>query len=128
MENKSPENKGAKPPENKNGPAVPDFAAAAALIRDEVATAATKASKANGEKSGAWKRVQDSFHVNKSAAKVAANLAGMSDELQSDWLRSFFGLMPHLNIGVRRDLVDMAEGDAPTFKVPVKDAPESPLE
>jgi len=124
----SPEKKPATPPENKgNGPPAPDFEAAAKLIKDDIATLSTRTSKANGDKSAAWKRVQDDCHVNKGAAKAAANLSTLSDEMQSEWLRSFFGLLKPLGIGVRRDLVDIAEG-VEGLMIPLKDAPTSELE
>lgn len=128
----SPETKPASPPETKgkpgdNGPPAPDFEAAAKVIRDDIATISTRSSKLNGDKSASWKRVQDEFHVNKAAAKDAAKIANMSEELQSEYLRSFFGLMKPLGIGVRRDLVDLAEG-VEGLMIPVKDAPESELE
>lgn len=132
MSDTPPENKGMKPPENKggkpgdNGPAQPDFEMAAKIIRDDIATASTRSSKANGDKSAAWKRVQDVAHVNKGAAKEAAKLSQMSDELQSDYLRSLIGLMRPLNIGLRRDLVDIA--DNVKLMIPLKDGPESHLE
>lgn len=110
-----------------NGPPKPDFDAAAKIIRDDLATLTTRGAKINGDKSASWKRVQDECHVNKAAAKDAAKIAGMSDEMQSEYLRSLFGLLGPLGIGVRRDLVDLAEG-VEGLIIPLKDAPESELE
>lgn len=124
-----PETKPAKPPEVKgsNGPPAPDFDGAAKLIKSDIATISTRSSKLNGDKSASWKRVQDEFHVHKGAAKDAAKLANMSDELQSEYLRSFFGLLGPLGIGIRRDLVDIAEGNG-GLTIPFKAAPASELE
>lgn len=110
-----------------NGPPAPDFDAAAKLIREDISSISTRSSKLNGDKSASWKRVQDEFHVHKGAAKDAAKLANMSEELQSEYLRSFFGLMKPLGIGIRRDLVDLAEG-VEGLTIPIKDAPESELD
>lgn len=115
------------PPAGDNGPPAPDFDKAAKIIRDDCATITTRSQKLNGDKSAAWKRVQDECHVNKAAAKDAAKIAGMSDEMQSEYLRSLFGLMRPLGIGVRRDLVDLAEG-VEGLVIPLKDAPASELE
>lgn len=127
----APEKKPATPPETKaagdNGPPAPDFDAAAKIIREDISTISTRSSKLNGDKSASWKRVQDDCHVNKAAAKDAAKIANMSDELQSEYLRSFFGLMKPLDIAIRRDLVGLAEG-VEGLVIPVKDAPASELE
>lgn len=117
----------AKGEAGKNGAPAPDFDAAAKIIRDDLATLTSRSAKLNGDKSASWKRVQDECHVNKAAAKDAAKIAGMSDEMQSEYLRSLFGLMRPLGIGVRRDLVDLAEG-VEGLVIPLKDAPESELE
>ena len=127
----SPETKPASPPETKgkpgdNGPPAPDFEAAAKIIKGINANAEKRA-KLNGDLSADWKRVEDVCHVNKKAAKDARAISQMSDETQSDYLRSLFGLMGPLGIGVRRDLVDLAEG-VPGLMIPLKDAPVSELE
>jgi len=119
-----PENKGAKPPEN--GPPAPDYEGAAKIIREEIATSGERRAKMNGDLSASWKRVEDGCHVHKGAAKDALKISRMSDELQSEYLRALFGLMRPLGIGVRRDLVDLAEG-VEGFSIPLKDAPESEL-
>jgi hypothetical protein len=117
-----------KAPENKsNGPPAPDFKLAAQIIRAAIDGTAERRAKMNGDLSAAWKRVEDEAHVNKAAAKDARKIARMSDETQSDYLRSLFGLMSVLDIGIRRDLVDLAEGAA-GLSIPLKDAPVSELE
>lgn len=130
MKKNSPENKASKPPENKagdNGPPQPDFGSAAQILLGDVKSAKSKSSKINSEKGHALKRVQDDCHVNKDAAQKALVISQMSDELQSDWLRSFIGMMPPLKIAIRRDLVDLAEG-VEGVSIPVRDAPASELD
>ncbi len=133
----APETKPAKPNESKpanapetkasNGPPSPDFDMAAKIIREEIDGSTERRAKMNGDLSAAWKRVEEVAHVNKKAAKDARAIARMSDETQSDYLRSLFGLMRPLGIGVRRDLVDLAEG-VEGLAIPLKDAPVSELE
>jgi hypothetical protein len=115
-----------KAPET-NGPPAPDFQLAAKIIAEAIDSTAERRSKMNGDLSAAWKRVEDEAHVNKKAAKDARAISRMSDETQSDYLRSLFGLMGVLGIGIRRDLVDLAEG-APGLMIPLKNAPVSELE
>lgn len=130
---KAPETKPATPPETKekpaptNGPPAPDFDAAAKIVREMIDGTTERRAKMNGDLSAAWKRVEDECHVNKSAAKDARKISRMSDETQSDYLRSLFGLMKPLGIGVRRDLVDLAQG-VEGLHIPLKDAPISELE
>jgi len=110
-----------------NGPPAPDFDKAAKILREEISTIATRSSKLNGDKSAAFKRVEDECHVNKAAAKDALKLANLTPELQSDYLRTLFGLMKPMGIGIRRDLVDLAEG-VEGLTIPVLDVPASELE
>ena len=126
----APETKPATPGENKaasNGPPAPDFDLAAKIIRESIDGTAERRAKMNGDLSASWKRVEDEAHVNKKAAKDARAIERMSDETQSDYLRSLFGLMRPLGIGVRRDLVDLAQG-VEGLAIPLKDAPISELE
>lgn len=130
--NKAPETKPAKPPEKKvkegdNGPPAPDFDKAATILLEDVKARVSQASKANSEKGAALKRVQDDCHCNKDAAQKALTISQMAPELQSDWLRTFIGMMSPLKIAVRRDLVDLAEG-VEGLVIPVRDAPASELE
>ena len=126
----APEKKPAKPDEAKdgdNGPPAPDFDRAAKILLEDVNARTSQASKANSEKGAALKVVQDECHCNKDAAKKALAVSQLSPELQSDWLRTFIGMMVPLNIAIRRDLVDLAEG-VEGLTVPVRDAPASELE
>lgn len=109
-----------------NGPPTPDFEQAAKIIRN-INAGAEKRAKLNGDLSADWKRVEDVCHVNKKAAKDARSISMMSDETQSDYLRSLFGLMTPLGIGIRRDMVDIAQG-VPGIMIPLKEAPVSELE
>lgn len=64
-----------------------------------------------GEMSGAWKRVEEECGVNKTAAKVFLNnVMKAAEDRQSDFLRSFFGLLRAKGINHPFDLVDAAEG------------------
>lgn len=93
-----------------NGPAEPDFAGAAALIRSEISPDKEDLAKVQGDLSASWKRVEDQFHVNKKAAKDAARIANMSEETKQDYLRSLYGMFGAFGIALRVDLVDQAEG------------------
>lgn len=106
--------------------AQPDFEQAAKIMLGEITGSGDKRAKMNGDLSAAWKRVEDGCHVDKRAAKDALKIARMSDEMQSEYLRSFIGLMAPLSISIRRDLVDLAEG-VEGLMIPVTDAPESEL-
>lgn len=111
-----------------NGPADPDFAGAAALIRKEISPDKEDLSKLQGDLSASWKRVEDQFHVNKKGAKDAAKMLGMSVETRDDYLRSLYGMMQAFGIGISADLVDaMGDGQAPTMPVRQGGAADSAL-
>jgi hypothetical protein len=112
--------------EGDNGPIVPDFQTAANLIQEIVADK-SEAQKVAQDIGTTWKRIEQNCHVNRAAAQAALKISRMTDEQQSDYLRSLVGLMPHLNIGIRIDLVDAAEGSSNTFAIPTKGAPVSEL-
>lgn len=101
--------------EQGNGPAEPDFEMAANIIRKDVMGDREKISKTQGDLSAAWKRVQDSARVNKSAAKDALKVFQKSPETMADYLRSFSGMLAAFKIkGLTisynpGDLVDQAE-------------------
>ena len=100
-----------------NGPAEPDFEMAASIIRKDVMGDREKISKTQGDLSAAWKRVQDSAHVNKGAAKAALAILNKSPETRADHLRSFAGMLTAFKIDGLTitynpgDLVDQAEED-----------------
>lgn len=101
-----------------NGPAEPDFEMAANIIRGEIMGDRESLSKTQGDLSASWKRVQDSAHVNKGAAKSALAILNKSPSTRADHLRSFAGMLtafkiPGLTITYNPgDLVDQAQGDA----------------
>ena len=102
---------------DSNGPAEPDFEMAANIIRKDVMGDREELSKVQGDLSAAWKRVQDSAHVNKGAAKEALKILQKSDETRADYLRSLSGMLaafkiPGLTINYNPgDLVDQAEDE-----------------
>ena len=102
---------------DSNGPAEPDFEMAASIIRKEVMGDREELSKVQGDLSAAWKRVQDSAHVNKGAAKEALKILQKSDETRADYLRSLSGMLSAFKIDGLTinynpgDLVDLAEDD-----------------
>ncbi|WP_334656978.1 hypothetical protein [Sphingomonas panaciterrae] len=105
--------------------AKPDFARAARLLRGDVKPAEEQNAKSRGDLSAAWKTIEDDCHVNKKAAKDAHKLANMSDETRDDYLRSLYGMMQELKIGISRDLVDQMGGaKAPQMPMAERSAPE----
>lgn len=130
----SPENKSAKPPENKEGEKgkdnggqghnsrkAIDFDKAAKIIKNDIATLDNSASKTRGDLSAAWKRVEE-LGLNKKAAKAVRGLQGQSPATVSDYLRTFIGLLNPLGLGIIRDMVDVAE-DQTAISVPLIDNP-----
>lgn len=100
----------------------PDFVRAANILRGDVKPAEEANAKSRGDLSAAWKTIEQDCHVNKKAAKDAYRLLNMSPELRDDYLRSLYGMMQEMNIGISRDLVDqMGDGEVPTM--PVSDRP-----
>lgn len=103
----------------------PDFERAAKILRGDVKPAEEQNAKSRGDLSAAWKAIETDCHVNKKAAKDAYRLLGMSPELRDDYLRSLYGMMGELNIGISSDLVDqMGDGEAPTMPVVERSRPE----
>lgn len=102
----------------------PDFERAVRVLKGDIGPAEEKNAKSRGDLSAAWKVIEDECHVNKKAAKDVNRLAGMSEELRDDYLRSFYGMMQQMGLGISRDLVDqMGDGDAPTMPVAERTAP-----
>jgi hypothetical protein len=96
----------------------PDFTRAAKILRNDVAPAEEKSAKTRGDLSAAWKVIQDECHVNKKAAKLIHWMRTQSDELKDDFLRSLYGLMKELKLGISADLVDkMGDGEAPEMPI-----------
>jgi hypothetical protein len=100
-----------KPKPNDNEKmAEPDFEAAAKLLKSAISNSNDAKQKALGDLSASWKRIEDSFHVNKKAAKDILKITAMSGGTQQDYLRSFFGMMRAMGLGITSDLVDKMQG------------------
>lgn len=94
----------------------PDFEKMKRIFLHDISPAAEKNAKTRGDLSAAWKAVENDCHVNKRAAKLLHRLYGESEETRDDFLRSLYGGMKVLDIGISRDLVDaMGDDDAPTM-------------
>jgi hypothetical protein len=94
----------------------PDFERAKRILLHDLRPADEQSAKVRGDQSAAWKTIEKDCHVNKKGAKWAFALLGMTDELRDDVLRSLYGMMKTLKIGISADLVDkMQDSDAPTM-------------
>lgn len=98
----------------------PDFALAVKLYKEDIRPAQAKVGEFAQEQSTAYKAIKKTAHVNPGAAKLAFKLNEMEDTKRDDFLRSLYGLMGELDIGLSRDLVD-AMGDGETTEMPTKD-------
>lgn len=102
----------------------PDYKLAVKLYREDIRPAQAKVGEFAQEQSTAFKAIKKQAHVNPGAAKMAFKLCEMEDSKRDDFLRSLYGLMQELKIGISADLVDqMADGEAP--KMPV--TPKAPV-
>lgn len=105
-----------------DGPHKPDFAGAATILRTKVRSTNEKKAKIQGDLSACWKDVEDVCHVNKAAAKLVAKMLGQSEETTDDFLRSLWGLMAEMGIGIREDLLtELEEGEQRSM--PTRQAP-----
>lgn len=96
----------------------PDFEKMARIFSRDIKPAEEKNAKARGDLSAAWKAIEDDCHLNKRGAKLLFKLHGMSEEERDDFLRTLYGGMQALGIGISQDLVDrMTDSDAPTMPV-----------
>jgi len=94
----------------------PDFKLAVRYYREDIRPAQTKVGEFAQEQSTAYKAIKKQAHVNPGAAKLAFKLNEMEDAKRDDFLRSLYGLMQELKIGISADLVDqMADGEAPSM-------------
>jgi hypothetical protein len=94
----------------------PDFAKMKRIFLHDLKPADEKSAKVRGEQSQAWKTIEKDCHCNKAGAKFAFKLLNMSDEARDDVLRTVYGALKALNIGISQDLVDkMQDQDAPTM-------------
>lgn len=110
-------------PKNDNAAKVeeihaPDFDLMKRIFLNDLKPADEKSAKARGDLSAAWKAIEDDAHVNKRAAKLLFRLRSESEETRDDFLRSLYGGMKALGIGISADLVDkMNDQDAPEMPV-----------
>lgn len=103
----------------------PDFEQAVRIYRNDIRPAQAKVGEYAQEQSTAYKQIKKGCNVHPGAAKLAFKLNEMEDHKRDDYLRSLYGLMNVLKIGISADLVDqMGDDDAPTMPV----ADKKPLE
>lgn len=96
----------------------PDFAKMKRIFFNDIKPAEEKSAKERGTLSQAWKLIEDECHCNKAGAKLLHKLHGMSEETRDDFLRTLYGGMKALDIGISQDLVDkMNDEDAPEMPV-----------
>jgi len=98
----------------------PDFALAIKFYQDDIRPAQSKVGEFAQEQSTAYKAIKKQANVHPGAAKLAFKLNEMEDTKRDDFLRSLYGLMAELDIGLSRDLVD-AMGDGEAEKMPTKE-------
>lgn len=96
----------------------PDFEKMKRIFLNDIKPAEEKNAKARGDLSAAWKAIEDDCHLNKRAAKLLHKLHGESEETRDDFLRTLWGGMKALGLGISQDLVDhMEDSDAPSMPV-----------
>lgn len=94
----------------------PDFAKMKRIFLNDLKPADEKSAKARGDLSAAWGSIEKGCGCNKRAAKLLFKLNGESEETRDDFLRTLYGGMKALGIGISQDLVDkMRDEDAPTM-------------
>jgi len=98
----------------------PDFALAVKFYKEDIRPAQAKVGEFAQEQSTAYKAIKKQAHVHPGAAKLAFKLFDMEDTKRDDFLRSLYGLMQELDIGLTRDLVD-AMGSDEADDMPLKD-------
>lgn len=96
----------------------PDFAKMKRIFDRDIKPSEERNAKSRGELSQAWSVIEKDCHCNKAGAKLLHKLHGMSEETRDDFLRTLYGGMKALGIGISQDLVDkMSDEDAPTMPV-----------
>lgn len=94
----------------------PDFQKMKRIFLHDLKPADEKSAKVRGEQSQAWKVIEKDCHCNKAGAKFVFKLMNLSDEARDDLLRTVYGGLKALGIGISQDLVDKMNGeDAPTM-------------
>lgn len=96
----------------------PDFAKMKRIFLTDLKPAEEKNAKSRGDLSAAWGAIEKDCHCNKRAAKLLFRLNNESEETRDDFLRTLYGGMKALGIGISQDLVDKMSGE---------DAPEMPV-
>lgn len=96
----------------------PDFAKMKKIFDHDLKPSQEANAKSRGDLSAAWGAIEKDCHINKRAAKLLFRLKGESEELRDDFLRSLYGGMKALGIGISQDLVDqMNDQDAPEMPI-----------
>jgi len=95
----------------------PDFQKMKRIFLHDLKPADEKSAKVRGDLSAAWASIEKDCHCNKRAAKLLFKLHTESEETRDDFLRTLYGGMKALAIGISQDLVDKMNGE---------DAPEMP--
>jgi hypothetical protein len=96
----------------------PDFKAAIKLYKGDILPAQARVGEHAQEMSQAYKDIKKIHHVHPGAAKQAFKLDQMEPSKRDDYLRSLYGLMAELKIGISADLVDqMGDDEAPRMPV-----------
>lgn len=96
----------------------PDFTKMRNIFLHDIKPAEEKNAKSRGDLSAAWKAIETDCHCNKGAAKLLHKLNGMSEETRDDFLRTLYGGMQVMGLGISQDLVDqMNDSDAPTMPI-----------
>jgi len=98
----------------------PDFALAVKFYQDDIRPAQAKVGEFAQEQSTAYRAIKKQANVHPGAAKLAFKLNEMEDTKRDDFLRSLYGLMTELDIGLSRDLVD-AMSDSEADEMPTKE-------
>jgi hypothetical protein len=94
----------------------PDFAKMKKIFDHDLKPADEHSAKAKGDLSAAWGAIEKDAHCNKRAAKLLFRLRSESEETRDDFLRTLYGGMKALGIGISQDLVDKMRGeDAPAM-------------
>ncbi|PZU59812.1 MAG: hypothetical protein DI547_04875 [Sphingobium sp.] len=102
----------------------PDFDRAVRIYREDIKPAQAKVGEYAQEQSTAYKELKKGCHLDPAAAKMAFKLDQMEDHKRDDYLRTLYGLMDKLNIGISADLVDqMGDGEAPSMPVRERSRP-----
>jgi hypothetical protein len=102
----------------------PDFERAIQLYREDIRPAQAKVGEYAQEQSTAYKEIKKGCNIHPGAAKLAFKLDQMEDAKRDDFLRSLYGLMAALKIGISADLVDqMGDDEAPRMPVAERQTP-----